>query len=169
ARQRQYGQGAAAQGQGSARQWRSLCQPQDRAAGQGRPRSRKPDALLARPEAVQGAGLTLSRILPCGELRGRCRDAAEGAAAFATSSVPRSWSGARSSVPRGGGAFQPIVDGFAQPVMRNRRDRDALSLGIELVQHRKQVAGGFVQIARGGEIERPLPRTERQVRLAGLG
>ncbi len=55
--ERQYRQGAAAQGQGPARRRRPLRQPQDRAAGERRPRPREPDAVLARPEAVQGAGL----------------------------------------------------------------------------------------------------------------
>ncbi len=57
--------GPAPQGQGAPRRGRPLCQPQDRPARGRRPRPREPDALLARPEALQGP-----RLMPWSAIKG---------------------------------------------------------------------------------------------------
>ena len=47
------------------------------------------------------------------------------------------------------GAFQSVIDGFAQPGMRDRRDSNALIAVIKSAQHREEVGGGFGEIAGG--------------------
>ncbi len=49
--------------------------------------------------------------------------------------------------PRRGGARKPVVDGFAQPLMRHRHDGDAAGGRVERAQMREQVGGGLDQVA----------------------
>ena len=75
------------------------------------------------------------------------------------------------------GAAQPVVDGFAEPVMRNRHHRDgARALGVERAKIAEKIGGGLIEIAARGQIHhrgrgvssRHCVRAERQQRLAGL-
>ena len=74
-------------------------------------------------------------------------------------------------------AAQPVVDGFAQPLVRNRHHRDgARALAVERAKMAEQIGGGLVEIAalrqihhRGGGVNsRNCSEAERQQRLAGL-
>ena len=52
------------------------------------------------------------------------------------------------------GAAEPVVDRFAEPVMRDRHDRDGLRAGgIERAQMREQIGGRFDQIAARREVQ----------------
>src|ERR1022692_3279333 len=57
-----------------------------------------------------------------------------------------------SSLPHRGAA-QPVVDRFAEPVMRHRHDRDgARAPGVERAKIAEKVGGRFRKIAAGGQI-----------------
>src|ERR1700688_2165289 len=73
------------------------------------------------------------------------------------------------------GAAQPIIDGFTEPVMRHRHDRDgARALGVERAKIAEKIGGGLIEIAmrgqihhRGGRVKpRYRIRPKRQQRLA---
>src|SRR5436190_19826162 len=57
------------------------------------------------------------------------------------------------SLPSHGRAAQPVVDGFAQSLVRDRHHRDrARVLGIERAKIAEQVGGGLVEIAARGQV-----------------
>src|SRR6056297_4355218 len=75
----------------------------------------------------------------------------------------------RSAVARGRGAAQTVVDGDAQPFMRDRGDGDRLAAsGIETVQIVKQVRCRFDKILVRGQVEVAVHLAETQPHLARL-
>src|ERR1700689_649479 len=82
-----------------------------------------------------------------------------------------------SSFPPHRGAAQPVVDRFAEAVMRYRHDRDgARAAQVERAKIAEKIGGGLIEIAARGQIHhrggRVNPRHRirpiRQQRLAGL-
>src|SRR3981189_1098728 len=54
------------------------------------------------------------------------------------------------------GAAQPVVDGFAKPIMRHRHDRDgARSLRVERAKIAEKIGGGLGEVAARGQIQYP--------------
>src|SRR5450759_856223 len=81
------------------------------------------------------------------------------------------------SLPPHRGAAQPVIDRFAEPVMRHRHDGDgARAAGVERAKITEKIGGGLIEIAARGQIHhygccvnsRYRSGTERQQRLAGL-
>src|SRR5258708_17689489 len=81
------------------------------------------------------------------------------------------------SFPPDCGAAQPVVDRFAEPLMRHRHHRDAArALSVEAAKIAEKIGGRFREIAARGQIHcygrrvnsRPRMGAERQQRLAGL-
>src|SRR5215211_1055622 len=57
------------------------------------------------------------------------------------------------SLPSHGRAAQPVVDGFAQSLFRDRHHRDrARVFGVERAKIAEQVGGGLVEIAARREV-----------------
>src|SRR5882757_5783166 len=55
--------------------------------------------------------------------------------------------------PPHGGAAQPVVDGLAEPVMRNRHHCDgARAFRIERAKIAEKIGGGFIEIAARGQV-----------------
>src|SRR3981081_1484499 len=83
----------------------------------------------------------------------------------------------RSLFPPHRGAAQPVVDGFAQSVMRQRHYGDgARAAHVERAKITEKMGGGLIDIAPSGQIHhrgrslhaRHRSGAERQQRLAGL-
>src|SRR5690606_17699721 len=56
---------------------------------------------------------------------------------------------------RRGRTHQPVADRLAEPVRRDRRDRDGVRLRrVERAQMREEIRRGLHEIALGGEVER---------------
>src|SRR5260370_7017956 len=81
------------------------------------------------------------------------------------------------SFPRHGGAAQPVIDRFAEPVMRYRHHRDGMRApGVEDAKITEKIGGGLIEIAARRQIQHRSGRvnsrhrggTEGQQRLAGL-
>src|SRR3954453_9639279 len=82
------------------------------------------------------------------------------------------------SLPSHGRAAQPVVDGFAQSLVRDRNPCDrARILGVERAKIAEKIGGGFVEIAARREVHhrgrrldaRQGARPERQQSFAGRG
>src|SRR4029077_9971176 len=57
------------------------------------------------------------------------------------------------SFPPDGGAAQPVVDGFAQPVVGNGHHRDRRCRSrVERAKITEKIGGGFIQITASGQI-----------------
>src|SRR5713226_959666 len=79
------------------------------------------------------------------------------------------------SFPRHGGTAQPVIDRFAEPVMRHRHHRDGMrALGVEAAKITEKIGGGLIEIAARRQIQHRGRRvnsrhrggTESQQRLA---